>query len=70
MLACMGILAFNEHNGLLSVCCLYYLPDFMLGLNFGQVNLEFQLGEDKTIVTSKIAVSPGTEGNTHPFISI
>jgi aminopeptidase N len=26
------------------------------------VDLQFQLGEEKTIVTSKIVVSPGAEG--------
>jgi len=29
---------------------------------FDKVDLQFQLGEEKTIVTSKIVVSPGVEG--------
>lgn len=41
----------------------YKKPDYL----FDSVNLEFQLGEDKTIVTSKIAVSPGTEGTSSPL---
>uniref|UniRef100_A0A0E0LY10 Protein DETOXIFICATION n=1 Tax=Oryza punctata TaxID=4537 RepID=A0A0E0LY10_ORYPU len=41
----------------------YKKPDYL----FDSVNLQFQLGEDKTIVTSKIAVSPGTEGTSSPL---
>ncbi|KAL6859153.1 hypothetical protein ACP4OV_018155 [Aristida adscensionis] len=36
----------------------YKKPDYL----FDTVDLQFQLGEEKTIVTSKIAVSPGAEG--------
>uniref|UniRef100_A0A453KI93 Uncharacterized protein n=1 Tax=Aegilops tauschii subsp. strangulata TaxID=200361 RepID=A0A453KI93_AEGTS len=36
----------------------YKKPDYL----FDTVDLEFQLGDEKTMVTSKIAVSPGNEG--------
>jgi hypothetical protein len=35
---------------------------FLLIYKILQVDLEFQLGDEKTIVTSKIGVSPGNEG--------
>ncbi|XP_006659709.1 puromycin-sensitive aminopeptidase isoform X2 [Oryza brachyantha] len=41
----------------------YQRPDYL----FDVVDLQFQLGENKTIVTSKIAVSPGTEGTSSPL---
>ncbi|KAG8087612.1 hypothetical protein GUJ93_ZPchr0010g8359 [Zizania palustris] len=41
----------------------YKKPDYL----FDAVDLQFKLGEEKTIVTSKIAVSPGTEGNSSPL---
>ncbi|KAG2585799.1 hypothetical protein PVAP13_6KG413900 [Panicum virgatum] len=37
----------------------YRKPDYL----FDKVDLQFQLGEEKTIVTSKIVVSPGVEGS-------
>jgi aminopeptidase N len=37
----------------------YRKPDYL----FDKVDLQFQLGEEKTIVTSKIVVSPGAEGS-------
>nr|XP_040245876.1 puromycin-sensitive aminopeptidase isoform X5 [Aegilops tauschii subsp. strangulata]XP_040245877.1 puromycin-sensitive aminopeptidase isoform X5 [Aegilops tauschii subsp. strangulata] len=42
----------------------YKKPDYL----FDTVDLEFQLGDEKTMVTSKIAVSPGNEaGNSSPL---
>uniref|UniRef100_A0A0D9XAY8 Protein DETOXIFICATION n=1 Tax=Leersia perrieri TaxID=77586 RepID=A0A0D9XAY8_9ORYZ len=41
----------------------YKKPDYL----FDTVDLQFQLGEDKTIVTSKISVSPGIEGTSSPL---
>ncbi|KAM0853730.1 hypothetical protein ACQ4PT_050888 [Festuca glaucescens] len=42
----------------------YKKPDYL----FDTVDLEFQLGDEKTIVTSKIGVSPGNEvGTTSPL---
>ncbi|KAG2580776.1 hypothetical protein PVAP13_6NG363600 [Panicum virgatum] len=37
----------------------YRKPDYL----FDKVDLQFQLGEEKTIVTTKIVVSPGVEGS-------
>ncbi|CAM0148582.1 unnamed protein product [Urochloa decumbens] len=42
----------------------YKKPDYF----FDQVDLQFQLGEEKTIVTSKIVVSPGVEGISAPLV--
>ncbi|XP_062191518.1 puromycin-sensitive aminopeptidase-like [Phragmites australis] len=42
----------------------YKKPDFL----FDTVDLQFQLGEEKTIVTSKIVVSPGAEGISSPLV--
>ncbi|VAI31025.1 unnamed protein product [Triticum turgidum subsp. durum] len=41
----------------------YKKPDYL----FDTVDLEFQLGDEKTMVTSKIAVSPGNEGTSSPL---
>lgn len=42
----------------------YKKPDYF----FDAVDLQFQLGEEKTIVTSKIAVSPGVKGISAPLV--
>nr|CAB3483836.1 unnamed protein product [Digitaria exilis] len=42
----------------------YKKPDYL----FDKVDLQFQLGEEKTIVTSKIVVSPGVEGISAPLV--
>ncbi|OEL14934.1 Puromycin-sensitive aminopeptidase [Dichanthelium oligosanthes] len=42
----------------------YKKPDYL----FEQVDLQFQLGEEKTIVTSKILVSPGVQGISAPLV--
>lgn len=42
----------------------YKAPDYY----FDTVDLQFQLGEEKTIVTSKIVVSPGVEGISAPLV--
>ncbi|RCV32358.1 hypothetical protein SETIT_6G252600v2 [Setaria italica] len=42
----------------------YKKPDYL----FDTVDLQFQLGEDKTIVTSNIVVSPGVEGISAPLV--
>jgi hypothetical protein len=49
-------------------CCSSVLPTYHLASGCAidlielQVDLHFQLGEEKTIVTSRIAVSPSAEG--------
>ncbi|KAJ1269688.1 hypothetical protein BS78_07G230300 [Paspalum vaginatum] len=42
----------------------YKKPDYF----FDTVDLQFQLGEEKTIVTSKIVVSPGVKGISAPLV--
>ncbi|CAN1778120.1 Puromycin-sensitive aminopeptidase [Linum perenne] len=42
----------------------YKLPDYY----FDTVDLSFLLGEEKTIVNSKIAVSPRVEGSSYPLV--
>jgi aminopeptidase N len=42
----------------------YKKPDYL----FDTVDLHFQLGEEKTIVTSRIAVSPSAEGISSPLV--
>ncbi|CAA7390740.1 unnamed protein product [Spirodela intermedia] len=42
----------------------YKMPDYY----FDSVDLSFLLGEEKTIVSSKIIVSPRIEGNSHPLV--
>ncbi|CAN1778127.1 Puromycin-sensitive aminopeptidase [Linum perenne] len=42
----------------------YKLPDYY----FDTVDLSFSLGEEKTIVNSKIAVSPRVEGSSSPLV--
>ncbi|KAJ1292789.1 hypothetical protein BS78_01G017300 [Paspalum vaginatum] len=42
----------------------YMKPDYF----FDTVDLQFQLGEEKTIVTSKIVVSPGVKGVSAPLV--
>ncbi|GJN04291.1 hypothetical protein PR202_ga21829 [Eleusine coracana subsp. coracana] len=42
----------------------YKKPDYL----FDTVDLQFQLGEEKTIVTSRIVVSPGAEGISSPLV--
>ncbi|KAM5572421.1 puromycin-sensitive aminopeptidase [Rosa sericea] len=42
----------------------YKLPDYY----FDTVDLKFSLGEEKTIVTSKIAVFPRAEGSSSPLV--
>lgn len=42
----------------------YKLPDYY----FDKVDLKFELGEEKTIVSSKIAVSPRVDGSSSPLV--